>query len=247
METTIYRKRTNNGVYHHCISFAFKYWKRSALRSILTRACQICSTKELLDRKLDRIKRKCFEINVYSKWIINQSKKECKQLIEQNYKIIATNIGNNTVTTTTHMLFLPYKIGNKKTEKIIKHVEKVLPENYLWQHTYGSKNLDSFFNFKYQTKLEHMNNLNYLVKCLGEATRTINNKKSHMSIHALPSIHVSLSWIEYKILGKGFLNNRVKRKILEVLLMKPYQTTVKTQESSKALELFHKLLRTIYE
>ena len=244
METTIYRKRTNNGGYRHFDSFAFKYWKRSTLRSILT---LICSTKELLERKLDRIKRKCFEINVYPKWIVNQSKEKCKLLNEENHKIIATNIGNNTVTTTIHMLFLPYKIGNRKTQKIIKHVKKVLPENYLWQHTYGSKNLDSFFNIKYQTKLEHMNNLNYLVKCLGEATRTINNKKSHMSIHALPSIHVSLSWIEYKILGKGFLNNRVKRKILEILLMKPYQTTVKTQESSKALELFHKLLRTIYE
>ena len=101
-----------------------------------------------------------------------------------------------------------------------------------------------------------MNDLTYLVKCpgkrcskkyLGEATRRINDKKSHMSGHTLPSIHASLSLKEYKIPEKGFHNNRVKRKILEALLMKPYQTTVKTQESSIALELFHKLLRTIYE
>ena len=101
-----------------------------------------------------------------------------------------------------------------------------------------------------------MNDLTYLVKCsgkrcskkyLGEAARRTNDKKSHMSGHTLPSIPASFSLKEYKILEKGFHNNRVKRKILEALLMKPYQTTVKTQENSIALELFHKLLRTIYE
>ena len=84
-----------------------------------------------MDRKLDRIERKCFEINVYPKSITNQWKEKCKLLNEQNHKIIATNIGNNTITTTTHVLFLPYKIGNRKTQKIIKHVKKVLPEKYL--------------------------------------------------------------------------------------------------------------------
>ena len=112
----------------------------------------------------------------------------------------------------------------------------------------------SFFNIKYQTKLEHINDLTYLVKCpgkrcsekyLGEATRRINDKKSRMSKHTLRSMHALLSLKEYKILGKGFHNNRVKRKISEALLMKPYQSTVKTQESSIALELFNELLRTL--
>lgn len=84
-----------------------------------------------MDRKLDRIERKCFEINVYPKWITNQWKEKCKLLNEQYHKIIATNIGNNTITATTHVLFLPYKIGNRKTQKIIKHVKKVLPGKYL--------------------------------------------------------------------------------------------------------------------
>ena len=45
LETTIYRKSTNNGVYLHWDLFAPKNWKRSTLRSILTRAYKICSTK----------------------------------------------------------------------------------------------------------------------------------------------------------------------------------------------------------
>ena len=55
LETTIYRKSTNNGVYLHWDSFAPKNWKHSTLRSILTRAYKICSTKELLDEELKRI------------------------------------------------------------------------------------------------------------------------------------------------------------------------------------------------
>ena len=57
LETTIYRKSTNNGVYLHWNSFAPKNWKRSTLRSILARAYKICSTKELFDEEFNRIER----------------------------------------------------------------------------------------------------------------------------------------------------------------------------------------------
>ena len=82
-----------------------------------------------------------------------------------------------------------------------KHVKKVLPENHLSRHAYRSKKMGSFFNIKDQTKLEHNNDLTYLVKCpekacsesyLGEIARRINkrvlehagkNNKSHMLQH----------------------------------------------------------------
>ena len=48
METTIYRKSTNNGVYIHWDSFAPKNWKGCALHSILTRTYKIWSIKELM-------------------------------------------------------------------------------------------------------------------------------------------------------------------------------------------------------
>ena len=82
LETTIYRKSTNNGVYLHWDSFAPKNWKRSTLRSILTRAYKICSTKELLDEELKRIEREFIEIDGYPKWIVNQLKEECKLVNE---------------------------------------------------------------------------------------------------------------------------------------------------------------------
>ena len=63
LETTIYRKSTNNGVYLHWNSYAPKNWKRSTLHSILGRAYKILSTKELLDKELKCIEREFIEIN----------------------------------------------------------------------------------------------------------------------------------------------------------------------------------------
>ena len=147
---------------------------------------------------------------------------------------------STTTTTTTHMFVLPYKgeKGEKLIKSLSKHVKKVLPENHLSRHAYRSKKLGSFFNIKDQTKFEHSNDLIYLVKCpektcsedyLGETARRINekvlehagkDKKSHMLQHTLQSGHPSVSLNEFKILGKGFDNNRVKRKISEALLFK---------------------------
>ena len=116
--------------------------------------------------------------------------------------------------------------------------------------------MGSFFNIKDQTKLEHNNDLTYLVKrpektCsenyLGERARRINesilehagkNKKSHMLQHTLQSGHTSVSLNEFKILRKDF-NKRVKRNISEALLIKQYWPTLNTQENSISLELFN--------
>ena len=57
--------------------------------------------------------------------------------------------------------------------------------------------------------------------------------------HTLQSGHPSVSLNEFKILGKSFSNNRVKRKISEALLIKEYGPTLKTQGNSVSLEFFN--------
>ena len=66
-----------------------------------------------------------------------------------------------------------------------KHVKKILPENPLSRHAYRSKILGFFFKVNDETKLEHNNDLTYLVKCpekscsenyLGEIARRINKR-----------------------------------------------------------------------
>ena len=83
---------------------------------------------------------------------------------------------------------------------------------------------------------------------LGKTARRINervlehagkDKKSHMLQHNLQSGHPSVSLNEFKILGKGFNNNRMKRRISEALLIKQYRPTLNTQENLISLELFN--------
>ena len=172
---------------------------------------------------------------------------EYKLVNEQHHWNTETNI-NNTVTTTTHVLVLPIKVKKEKSWFITQACQKsFVPENHLSRHAYWSKTMWSFFIIKDQTKLEHNNDLTYLVKCtektrsenyLGETARKINerviehagkDKKSHTLWYTLQSGHPSVSLNEFKILGKGFSNTRVKRKISEVLLIKQYRPTLNTQ------------------
>ena len=60
-----------------------------------------------------------------------------------------------------------------------------------------------------------------------------------MSRHTLQSGHPSLSLNEFKIFGKGFDNNRVKKKVSEALFIKQYCPILNTQENSIVLELFN--------
>ena len=83
---------------------------------------------------------------------------------------------------------------------------------------------------------------------VGETARRVNerllehagkDKKSNMLPHTLQSGHPSVLLNEFKILGKDFNDNRVKRKISETLLIKQYRPILNTQENSISLELFN--------
>ena len=56
--------------------------------------------------------------------------------------------------------------------------------------------------------------------------------------HILQSGHPSVTLIDFKILGKGFKNNRVKKKILVALSVTQYWSILNTQENAICLELF---------
>ena len=56
--------------------------------------------------------------------------------------------------------------------------------------------------------------------------------------HTLQFGQPSLSLNEFKIIIKGFDNNRVKRKISEALLIKQYLPTLNTQENLISLKIF---------
>ena len=77
-------------------------------------------------------------------------KEECKLVNEQYHRNIETSIDSNSVTTTNHLLVLPYKgeKGEKLIKSLNKHVKKVLPEKHISRHACRGKKLESFFNIK---------------------------------------------------------------------------------------------------
>ena len=57
--------------------------------------------------------------------------------------------------------------------------------------------------------------------------------------YTLQSGYPSVLLNEFRILGKGFNNNRVKMKISEALLIKQYRPTLNAQENPISFELFN--------
>ena len=75
IETTVYRKSTNNDIYLNWGSFAPVTWKRGTL---FNRAYIVCSTDYHLKKELDHLRYVFQKHNNYPKWIIKQVVKQVK-------------------------------------------------------------------------------------------------------------------------------------------------------------------------
>ena len=127
--------------------------------------------------------------------------------------------------------------------------------NHTAQHIYKISKLGSSFDIKDQRKLEHQHALPYLVKCpektfsetyLHKTARILNERimehagkgnRSHMLKHKLQSDHRSVSLNDFRIFQKVFNNIKVKRKVLEALLITKHRHSLNIHENSVPLEL----------
>ena len=75
INTTFFRKDTQNDLYLNWESFSPISWKRGTLKSLITRAYVICSNESLLEKELERLKNAFHKKNGYALWMINQNKK----------------------------------------------------------------------------------------------------------------------------------------------------------------------------
>ena len=62
---------------------------------------------------------------------------------------------------------------------------------------------------------------------------------SHLLKHSIESAHKSLEAVDYKIIGTGYRNNTMKRKLSEALFIKELKPTLNKQEKSLPLKLFN--------
>ena len=67
LETTVFRKETNNGIYLHWRSFAPMTWKKWILRTLIRRVYTVCSNGNLFQEELHHIETCFIELNGFPK------------------------------------------------------------------------------------------------------------------------------------------------------------------------------------
>ena len=80
ISTKVYRKNTNTNIYINWKSFASNNWKWGALKTLVTRAFDICSADEYLKEKLEHIRIVFHHRNKYPLWVINKVIDDAKRV-----------------------------------------------------------------------------------------------------------------------------------------------------------------------
>ena len=84
IETTVFRKSTNNDIYLNWNSFAPNTWKKGTLKTLVQLAYTVCSTDQYLQNELDQLKNVFHMKNGYPKWVINQVLDQVKAEQQEN-------------------------------------------------------------------------------------------------------------------------------------------------------------------
>ena len=83
---------------------------------------------------------------------------------------------------------------------------------------------------------------------IGETARGINERivdhtgreiNSNLLKHSVESVHKPLEAVDYKIIGKGYRKNTMKRKLSEAFFIKELKPTLNKQGKSVPLKLFN--------
>ena len=252
ISTKVYRKNTNTDIYINWKSFALNNWKWGTLKTLVTRAFDICSTDEYLKQELEHILNVFHHRNICLLWVINK-------VIDNAEKIPSVNENDSSKNETIHRLMLPYQ-GDKGSNllKLMKrYVNKLLPEHTKLEITFTGKKLNSCFSIKDKTKFEHQHDLVYYVKCtepscrdnyVGETGRRITetikdysgrDHASHMVKYNIETSHTDVNTANLKINDMNFSNNKRKRKIAESLWINDLKPTLNVHEKSIPLKFFN--------
>ena len=183
LDTTVYRKDTNNDLCLHWDAFTPVSWKRGTLRTLVNRAYLVCSNKELLRKELAYLKSVFLKKNGYTLSTIKQLMKEIEEKQKQK-KVTQISMTEqpNPQEQKVHSFLLPF--AGPKGTTIVKNLNKtlkdVLPSNVKTRVTYAGQKLNSRFQIKDKVNEKHKHDLIYYAKCpeasctqkyLGETTQ----------------------------------------------------------------------------
>ena len=121
ISTKVYRKNTNTDIYINWKSFAPNNWKWGTLKTLVTRAFDICSTDEYLKEELEHIRKVFHHRNNYPLWVINK-------VIDDAKKIPSANESDSSNNEKIHRLMLPYQgdKGSNLLKSMKRYVRTIL-------------------------------------------------------------------------------------------------------------------------
>ena len=259
LETSVYRKKTNNNLYMNWNSHSPQSWKIGTLRNLTRRAIMI-SSANYLEKELDHLCKVFCDINQYPTQVTN------KIINEEVEKHQRTQTEEEDVTNEPEEMEEPEKVhlnlpyggekGQQLMRKLGRNIGKSLKGKVVLRTTYTPCKLGSRFTVKDKTKLVHQHNVTYHINCAnkkckseytGQTKRRIlvrtmdhNSKdaKSHVLQHSKKTKHRRVFLKDVKILGSGYRTN-FRRVISEALFIKEFKPDLNVQKEAYRLKLFN--------
>ena len=260
VQTSVYRKPTNNNIYIHWQSYAPKQWKVGTLSGIIRRAYEICSTEDSLKMELSHIKQVFIETNGYPAHLVKSLLKKSREKSSSesnNTEAIPEETSEDPNEQKLLMMKVPYagKTGENLVESLKKTLKRNLPSNIACRIVQTGTKLSTRFNIKDAVDKKHLSNFIYRRKCtnkkckdsyVGETgrRRTIRtgehggkDKNSWIFKHSTKTRHPRAKDQDFEILATNYADRR-KRKLAEAMFIRDLKPTLNKQKESFKLALF---------
>ena len=256
IDTSVYRKPTNNNIFLHWDSFAPKIWKKGTLRTLIFRAHTICSSTTLKEKEIQHLKKVFHDMNGYPRNVIEKVIEETERKLKQPPKPpqIETEISEPTK---QRLICLPYQgqQGETAIRSMKRALKTIIGDKVDTKVVYTSTKLSTKFNIKDKTLKEHENNVVYKIECpeencyktyIGETRRRVvermkdhsgRDPNSQVLKHSIEKGHQTITMNDISLLAKGFKTN-FSREISEAFYIKEQKPSLNIQSLSKPIKLF---------
>ena len=260
IDTSVYRKPTNNNIYIHWNAYGPRQWKVGTLSGIVQRAYTVCSTEEDRAAELKFIYDVFTQINGYPRYVVTSilNKFEDKHRIAETASENNASIPAEIEEKKNPILFLKVPFRGREGDALLKSLnstlKRALPTTEYRIVNTGSK-LSNYFSLKDPLDKKHQSGFIYKHVCrnkkcnedyVGETGRRSEcrcgehagkDKNSHIYQHSSKKRHPKAKAENFEILAVNYPDRR-KRKLAEAMFIRDLKPTLNKQKESYKLSLF---------